>query len=46
MTDHMPIFLINSKNNIDVYAEDTYIFKRYINEKFISNFKTLIKMND
>ena len=46
MTDHMPIFLINSKNNIDVYAEDTYIFKRYINEKSIENFKTLIKMND
>ena len=46
MTDHMPIFLINSKINIDVYAEDTYIFKRYINEKSIANFKTLIKMND
>ena len=46
MTDHVPIFLINSKNNIDVYAEDNYIFKQYINEKSIANFKTLIKMND
>ena len=46
ITDHMPIFLINQQNNINTYTEDTYIFKRYIKEKSINNFKTIIANNN
>ena len=30
----------------DIYTENNYVFKRYINEKSIENFKTVITIND
>ena len=42
ITDHMPIFLTSHQKNFDIYPQDTYIYKRYINNNTIEQFKTTI----
>ena len=42
ISDHFPIFLISNKINLDTYSENTPSFKRFINEKSISKFKSLV----
>ena len=38
-SDHFPIFIVSSKPDIDVYSTDNFIFKRYINDETMNNFK-------
>ena len=46
ITDHMPIFLTSHQKNFDIYPQDTYIYKRYINNNTIEQFKTTIANHD
>ena len=43
-SDHFPIFIVSSKPDIDVYSTDNFIFKRYINDETMNNFKN--KLNE
>ena len=43
-TYHFPIFIVSSKPDIDVYSTEKFIFKRYINDETMNNFKN--KLNE
>ena len=42
----MSIFLTSHQKNFDIYPQDTYIYKRYINNNTIEQFKTTIANHD
>ena len=44
ISDHFPIFIISNKPDTDIYPTNNFIFKRYINDETINNFKS--KLNE
>ena len=42
VSDHLPIYVISEKPDVEIYTEKTIIYKRKINENSINNFNNRI----